>query len=125
MFSALSSLYHAIYKAEVDMPLPSILKTLKKGTKNWCMQSAHYDTEDELDLSCAVDEDFITNTSWAPLTFERNVTVKPRNKCFMQLFFVACEISLMVDLTKTGEQNERILSDPIVSVHTCLLRSQT
>lgn len=26
MFSALSSLYHAIYKAKVDMPLPSLLK---------------------------------------------------------------------------------------------------
>lgn len=33
MFLALSSLYHAIYKANVDVPLPSLLKKKKKKMK--------------------------------------------------------------------------------------------
>lgn len=33
MFLALSSLYHAIYKANVDVPLPSLLEKKKKKKK--------------------------------------------------------------------------------------------
>lgn len=54
MFSALSSLYHAIYKAKVDVPLPSFKKKRKKKKKEQrigvCKPSAHCDTEDESDL---------------------------------------------------------------------------
>lgn len=54
MFSALSSLYHAIYKAKVDVPLPSLLKKKKEKKKEQrigvCGPSAHCDTEDESDL---------------------------------------------------------------------------
>lgn len=68
MFLALSSLYHAIYKANVDVPLPSLLKKKKKKKNEkrngqrvgGCRPSARCDTKDESDLASYK---FVTGTS--------------------------------------------------------------
>ena len=67
---------------------------------------------------------FSTNTSWATSTFERNVTVEKQDTIALcSCVYVACEISLLVDMTKHGERKES--SHPLLSVHARLLCSQT
>lgn len=70
MFSALSSLYHAIYKANVDVLLSSLLKNGKNEQRiSVCRLSAHCDTENESDLAPWMRIFFFTDTSWESLTF--------------------------------------------------------